>query len=212
MTLTLVAGTWAWKPDQQLERAPWWMPGSAFADMLEAAGHTFAAPVPFIWSTNKDGIFEDRHMDWRAGGANLATYLRPPRCPDKRVPAGEVNLIAHSHGGQVVFYAAADEGLEIDTLITVATPVRADLANVIRRARPRIRRWIHLHSNWKDYVQAGGSLFDGFFGIRRTFELADQNIEVKGVAHSAFLNDPQLFGRWPEWLQAGRIMGAEYRP
>lgn len=198
MRLTCVAGTWAWTPAKPLIH--WWQPGSAFCGQALPAGACLAATTPFVWSTNRDGLLETAHRDWYAGGVNLLTYLVPPLCPESRVLPADCVVVAHSHGGQVALYAAA-EGLKIDTLVTVATPVRGDMKDVIAEARPNIRFWRHLHGTWRDYVQVLGSIGDGIFGIHRAFPQADENITVRGVTHSAFLNDPQYFERWrKEWL------------
>jgi pimeloyl-ACP methyl ester carboxylesterase len=201
---TLVAGTWAWKPGDS--RIPWWQSGSPFCACLAAAGiPVVSTKRPFIWSTDLD-MRQDSHMDWRAGGVNLYAYLVPDLCEDRRLPPEQTLVIAHSHGGQVALYAAA-EGLKIDTLITVATPVRGDMAAVIVRARPNIRFWRHIHGGWKDHVQLLGGLLDGRFSLRRAFPEADENVEVSGATHSEFLNDQvKYLERWRgEWLPKPRV-------
>jgi pimeloyl-ACP methyl ester carboxylesterase len=200
MKLSLVAGTWAWEPTKP-DNVHWWQPSSAFCGVLTRAQlELVSSKRPFIWTTNANGIFENKHLDWRAGGVNLYAYLVPDLCPDKRIPPAETMVIAHSHGGQVALYAAA-EGLKIDTLITVATPVRSDMSAIIEAARPNIRHWRHIHGSWKDYVQIAGSLGDGTFSFRRAFKQANENIEVRGAAHSDFINQAQYFPRWErEWL------------
>lgn len=196
--VTAVAGTWAWRPDDPTR---WWQPTSAFSQYLFANGYDYVSrETAFVWSTDENGVFDHKHSDWKAGGANLFAYLVPPRCPDRRVPPAECNVIAHSHGGQVALYAAS-MGLKIDMLITVATPVRGDMVKVIEQARPNIRHWRHIHGSWKDYVQVLGSIGDGTWGIHREFTAANENILVRGCSHSEFLSSAAFYPRWVgEWL------------
>ena len=199
--LTLIPGTHAWQPAQTSQ---WWHPASTFVRYLAQAGFPLVSHEPFVWSSDVDGIFGDRgHSDWRCGGANLYHYLVPVLCPDKRLPPEETVIIAHSHGSQVALYAAA-MGLQIDTLITVAGPVRGDMREVTARARPQIRRWLHLHSDHSDYMQWLGAIGDGTLGIYRAQPLADENVKVPQVGHGGLLNDPAQWYRWREWLKEGR--------
>lgn len=201
MSLTsviLIAGTNSWRPGVR----EWYMPGSPFVAFLQAQG---IEPVfgqngrPFTWSTDLGGVgFGDGdHRVWQAAGVNLIDYVVPPRCPNLRILPAYTNVIAHSHALQVVLYACAD-GLEVDTLVSVGSPVRADMEDTARWARPRIRRWIHLHSDRSDRWQWLGGLFDGRLGIVRRHPLADQNIAIPSVGHSTILRDPQAFHHWQD--------------
>ncbi len=178
---------------------PWWMVGSGFVRMLQEAGlRVENLREPYLWDTDLDGL--GRHNDaWIAAGWSLIWY-----CHKHVPPVGNVyqpvSIIAHSHGGQLVAYAAS-RGLIVDTLITVATPVRRDMLRIHREARPNIRQWVHLYSDWSDWMQVLGALFDGRIGVYRKMDLADRNIKVPGVGHSGLLN-PALWRaqQWPVLL------------
>lgn len=197
MKVVLVPGTHAWKdtPDQ------WWHPESRFVANLATKDVQLASVTdPYVWSTDVNGFFDRGHGDWRAAAAALRSYIVPPLCETARIPGAQTNIIAHSHGGQVALYAAA-AGLKIDLLVTVATPVRSDMAKVIEAARPNIRVWRHLHSGWRDYMQIFGEIGDGRFGLYRSFAGAE-NLSVAAAGHSGFLNDPRYARLWSPayWL------------
>jgi hypothetical protein len=195
----LVAGTNAYEDDG---RGRWYCPESPFAAFLAAHGVAplfdggAGAPRPFVWSTALDGIFSRQHAQWSAGGAALAYFATPARTG---TPAA---VIAHSHGLQVVLYACAYYGLTLDALVSVGSPVRSDMAGVAQKARPRIRRWLHLHSDNSDRWQWVGELFDGHLGIVREHPLADRNDAVPGVGHTGVLEEPADFHYWTDrsWL------------
>ena len=191
----LVGGTWG------DVNHTWWKPGSSFCDALAASGLTLADPYePFQWSGDVDGTILDHffgrpHRDWMAGGDALRWYAHLAIPPVNGV-FQPVSVIAHSHAGQVALYAAAS-GLLIDTLITVATPVRSDMQPVAAKARPRIRRWVHLYGGWRDYWQLLGAR-----SLRRTMPVADLNVQEPGVDHSGLLNANLWTERgWFRWLR-----------
>lgn len=148
---------------------------------------------PYIWCTNLDGLFGSNKV-WEAAGAALRWYAM------SKVRHYPVSIVAHSHGGQVAAYAAAN-GLQVDRLITVATPVRKDMEPVYKAARENIQSWYHLHSD-SDLWQVLGGLRDGRWGLHRTMPYADENVVVNNVDHSEFLN-PALWDQnyWWEWLK-----------
>jgi hypothetical protein len=196
-----IAGTWGWDRGGPLR---WWQAGSPF--VLFAAEHGLqlvgAGEDPFIWTTDVNGHLpwkRGKHHDWKAGGLNLRRYCKPgPQgTPEGQhyVPYEHRNFIAHSHGLQVVLYAAAN-GLRIQRLVSVSSPVRNDMKDVAAAARPNIGEWLHLASDRSDMVQWFGELFDGAFGIVREHPLANVNVCIKKVGHSRLLEDPTAF---PEW-------------
>jgi hypothetical protein len=202
----LVAGTHSWDGDGRID---WYMPSSNFASYLATQGvqPVFGDGHPFTWSTRLGGVgFGSSDLvEWHAAGVNLLNYIVPPLCPEKRIPAVETNLIVHSHGLQVALFACAS-GLQVNTLISVGSPVRKDMETIARAARPNITRWLHLHSDGSDRWQWIGELFDGRFGIVRKNPLADANDFVSKVGHSDLLRNPEHFHLWAErdwldWLQ-----------
>ena len=65
-----------------------------------------------------------------------------------------------------------------------------------RKARPNIRKWLHVHSDWTDYVQLLGELGGGGWPIIRKHPLADVNVGIPKVGHSGLLYDAQFFPLW----------------
>lgn len=200
MRAQLIQGTWAWGHKDGLQ---WWECQSPFCEFLTRADvDIIGAERPFIWSTEIDGMgwlqrrTAKRHLIWQSAGINLFAYLKPPMSlQDLYVPIADRNLIGHSHALQVIAYACA-AGLKINRLITVGSPVRADMADVYRQARPNIASWLHVHSDGSDRIQWFGELFDGHLGIVREAPLADRNVLIAKVSHSNLLNDPEAFSYW----------------
>jgi hypothetical protein len=209
MKTVLIAGTHAWRNDGRQE---WYCPGSPFATFLESQhvsplfvpDTVTEKPQPFVWSTAIGGVGwgSGDLVAWAAAGVSLFQLVVPPLCPERRVPAAGLALIAHSHGLQVALYACA-AGLKVDTLISVSSPIRKDMTATAQRARPNIRHWLHLHSDGSDKMQWLGELFDGHLGIVRAHPLADVNEATPGVGHSDVLNRPEDFHYWVDrgWLK-----------
>jgi hypothetical protein len=175
----LVAGTWAYD-----EKEAWWKPGSLFHAEGLAHGLDYLDDTdPFVWDTKLDGVKGVNEV-WQSAGKSLLwyTHLKDPGSP--------VSLIAHSHGGQVVAYAAAF-GLMIDKVITVATPVRSEVPYA--KLALQSADWIHIYGGVRDYVQIFGELAAGSFRmLQRQMPLADSNICESGRDHSQ-LHDPKLW-------------------
>lgn len=199
--ITPVAGTHGYRGQLTGE---WWCHGSPVLTFLHAAGFPLLAPGrPFVWSTDVNGwkfwrrLFrmQDKHHDWTAAGHGLYGYFRPIFDElDRYVPIAQRNLVVHSHGLQPALYAC-ELGLRINTLISVMSPVRADMMAVAAAARPNIGYWEHVHAD-KDRFQWWGAVGDGAVGINRRHPLADRNTLVKGVGHAKLLRDPAAFTRW----------------
>lgn len=214
----LVGGTWSLENGDvdsldlhvaanEFDALPWWHPLSTFGQEATAHGVQLAAE-PFVWSTELDGL-RGKNWGWWAAGQALRYFAHgeyPPVVINIHgdQPAQRVNVIAHSHGGQVAIYAAA-QGLLIDTLVTVASPVRRDLRRFRKAARVNIRRWIHIYSP-NDPVQLEGCIGDGSgpFEWQRDVSKADQNVEEpteEPNAHSK-LHEPALWTArgWWAWV------------
>ena len=162
----------------------WWKPESDFSRMLLSHGIRVADNSdPYAWCTRLEGLFGN-NVVWDTSGKALRWYAR------SKVRHYPLSVVAHSHGGQVAAYAAA-QGLQIERLVTVATPVRGDMDEVYSKAAQNIGRWVHLHSN-NDIWQVLGGLMDGKWGIHREVPYADENIMVPDIQHSDFLH-PELW-------------------
>lgn len=211
--VVLIAGTGAWANDSRVD---WYCPTSPFVSYIAAHGifpifgKGIDQPCPFVWSTRLGGVGFGNHdlLEWAAAGANLFMYCVPPLCPDRRLLPSETNIIAHSHGLQVVLYACA-RGLKVNALVSVGSPIRKDMEATAKAARPNIGRWLHLHSDCSDRWQWLGELFDGHLGIVREHPLADLNDCVPNAGHSSVLERPEYFHLWEErgWLTWLRAIG-----
>ena len=185
---TAIPGTWAF--DGRTTNGKWWMASSRFAEAMRKRDLAPVFDDPFVWSTDVNGVGiaawfggTSSYNDWEAGAQALAYYLRD-------VPYTSRNIIAHSHGGQIALMAARN-GVMIRNLLTIATPVRKDMQDTYDKARPNIGRWTHVHSDWSDWMQILGGVFDGSLGMRRKMPLADYNIQLPKVGHSSIIEQPE---------------------
>lgn len=152
--LILIAGTWG---KGMGRNADWWRPGSEFARMLAEGGLQLAdGNEPFVWSTALDGV-DGLNTDWETAAWALKWYIEA-RCKKVRP-----SIIAHSHAGQVVAYAASF-GARFDRVVTVATPVRQDMDSSYTQLRRACQYWAHV---WTDEQQGGGWQRWGNWGLRR---------------------------------------------
>lgn len=196
--LLFVQGTHGWGRGDEPQ---WWRDGSPLIAFLEARDFVvLGKQQPFIWSTNVDGVQwwhgkARKHINWESAGCSLYAFLRNPLAPSDYVPLASRNLVGHSHAMQVIAYACA-AGLKINRLLTLGSPVRADMREIYAAARPNIGHWLHVHSDSTDKMQWYGELFDGHFGIVRKQPFADVNLGIPAVAHSRLLNDPACFPLW----------------
>ena len=181
-----------------LVRLPWWHPGSAFA--AEARAHGVAVPPrAFVWSTQLGGLTTGL-WDWYAAGHALAYFVKA------ECGGGPVNLVAHSHGGQVAAFGAATGEFEVRVLVTLGTPVRRDMLRFRRRARPHVERWRHVWSP-NDGVQLAGEAFDGALGDVRVMPEADLNecvLTEEPDAHGK-LHDERLWTRRRMWAPLAAV-------
>jgi hypothetical protein len=186
-----VPGTWGTHRDE----GRWWVADSPLAEHLRTLGAIPLRQEPFHWSTDLNGFFgslfqrrQATHSDWLAGGAALTYYLRHTRVEDR-------NIIAHSHGLQVVLYACGFYGLKINTLVSVSGPVRADMREVTLKARQNIGYWTHVHTPG-DRTQWLGEWFDGVIGKVQKHPYADLNVGTPGAGHSDLFHDPARYIDW----------------
>ena len=171
----------------------WWKPNSELTTYLQSHEIHPIKSDPFIWSTDLDGVHPIsylrkstyHHSDWEAGGAALRYYLED-------LPETDRNIISHSHGRQVVLYAAS-QGLKINKFLDISGPIREDmyLDNLYN-----IKHMVHVYSNW-DYMQILGSLFDRHVGFNVTCPIAERNIKLPhSYGHSGIVAQSLLFNTW----------------
>jgi hypothetical protein len=187
----LVAGTWGFEDDD------WFRGGSTFwTEALKQGVDLPKATNPFEWCTGLEGLHgENAH--WIAGAHALLWY-----CMAYGIK--RPNIAAHSHGGQVAQISTLF-GLEINELITIATPVRDDVQKQV--VRSRIAHWRHIHTGVDDRMQILGELGGGGNPLKREMVLADENIDEPGQTHSGLL-DPALWtarGWWERLKNEERI-------
>lgn len=208
--LVLVAGTHGLRDYEQLEKLearamlaelPWWHPRSAFADQARAHSLQLVDDVrPFLWSTDLDGL-AGSHTTWYAAGWALVYYAAAHQVQ-------ELDVVAHSHGGQVAAFAACYAplyGIRIRRLLTICTPVRRDMQRVRRRARGSVKGWYHAWSDG-DVWQEAGELADGQLGGGNAMpEPGTVNLFFSEYRHTGLLEDLGAFERTGLWnvLRAG---------
>jgi len=182
----------------------WFLPDSNLSQFFLQNGCEQLETNPlkrYMWSTEIDGVNADNNT-WDAAGRALAHYIAPPLLDKSLLKPEETYIIAHSHGGNVVAYAAGKYGLKINGLITVGTPIRKDLNGIYKDASANISRHLHLFAGWRDYWQVFGGLFDGRWGIHRKHPYATRNEKVPNADHGSVLRDTSQFHFWLDkgWL------------
>jgi hypothetical protein len=187
VTYIPIPGTDAWDEDEN--NFQWWERGSEHQRHMATQGLVLHACGALEWSTALDGVpTRKNHVIWKGAAKHLLCHL-------ERVPLAQRNLIAHSHGGNVVFHALA-YGLRINNLITVGTPVRADMEPIILQGLGNCNYWHHIYDSSGDRISLYGALFDGRWRIKHDFDLADSQDNVKDIGHSRILNDYQHMPLW----------------
>lgn len=174
----------------------WWRDGSLFCKMAEENGLTCLDPEdPFFWSGKVDGFsflsaitlgfFNDPHETWIGDGLQLRKRLRAMQLEDR-------NLILHSHALQVAAYA----NYPVNNIISVGSPIRADLSKHYEALRNNCNRWMHIYDRNFDKMAILGQLGDSrWFGSRNN-PYAHENVKLADIDHSKILHDPALITLW----------------
>ena len=152
-----------------------------------------ADTLPF-WSSALSGTLfcGSKHLAWQYGGDVLRRFLLT-------VPLDDRNLVAHSHGGQIVAYALAG-GVQVRSVVTVASPVRRDMGEVWAATGLNPDMHLHLYAvGWGDRWR--------WFGQRGRFKREMENttnVKIEG-GHSGMLNRPYFYSKqWDNvlaWLR-----------
>jgi hypothetical protein len=128
-----IDGTWAKEPGHD----DWARIGSPFTSSLVAAGLDLYHPEdPFSWDTALGGVLDD--APWERAGTALANYMRKY--------GGPASVLGHSHGGNVLPFAAA-HGAKFEIAVSVATPVRDEMRVYYRILRQAATTWAHVYSD-----------------------------------------------------------------
>lgn len=111
-TVVLVNGTFVNPNDS------WIQPGTA---EYNAIASTYGvAPDPFPWTSNSlYDVLPPQYSGIVNGGYQLAQYINA-------LPAGEVTVISHSHGGNVVLMSRLWSNRPLRNIVQFATPVNWD--------------------------------------------------------------------------------------
>ena len=154
--LILIPGTWAY------QGSAWNLRGAPLVEHLLEQGLEPLSPdgEPFDWTENAGGLWAQAvftgsaFRDWEAAGESLRWYAHakyPPARDGRLIP---VSLLTHSHGLQVAAFAAT-QGLVLDTVMSLAGPVRRDLMSQYRALRNQtLHRWIDVWAH--EPLWAGG--------------------------------------------------------
>ncbi|MGE3341512.1 MAG: hypothetical protein AB7J46_06485 [Candidatus Altimarinota bacterium] len=195
--LILVPGTWSWDGEFPFDQPKpgdhpqWYQAGAIARTGLENAGFEVAT---FPWSTALGGIgFGSKDLvTWRGAAIHLKEFVKC-HFPDKKIW-----ILSHSHGLQVVLFAAL-YGLEIEKLFDVSGPFRRDMEDAIKIAKPNIKSWTHFRGEWwKDRMAGYGGLFDSWdprtWGRNpRSHPYSDRTVKIDGAGHSTGLYEKEQF-------------------
>jgi hypothetical protein len=155
---------------------------------------------------NRRKLAQDRTA---AANGLLAMVRRHPFAPGE-----SLNIVAHSHGGNIVVEASKKIGHKIDILITLGTPVRDDYIP----DKKNIGLWIQAYSP-EDSVQVNGGYGGGFCYFQgecgpagRQFSDATENLAFTRLgapisAHSALWQSEDV---WSTIIDHARDEAAEF--
>jgi RHS repeat-associated protein len=134
--LTIVVhGTWA-------SGSQTFQPGGRFFDRVAGTVHDRAV-ASFSWSGGNSSL------DRREAARSLASFIRSYRF----APGEQLNVVAHSHGGNVAIAAInLGFGRTVDNLVTLGTPVRPEYRLADSKS---VANFVAV-SNARDPVQANG--------------------------------------------------------
>jgi len=134
------------------ESPPWTQPGSPeFQAVAATYGHS---PLVWQWTNNLNRLAGVTFPDYGgivAGAYGLAAFL-------DGLPGGDINVVAHSHGGNVVGLATWITNRRLKHVINLATPINYDLQYARYMAPPPYRPDSRCQaSSFIDWVQFLGS-------------------------------------------------------
>lgn len=223
--IVLVQGTDSWT-GTETDIGEWWSHGPFIAFLRAHGFEPYRADDPFFWSTDLNGhkgwrrwftrLFHSKrtadHRDWQAGGRALRDHIAP-------LAFEGLNFIAHSHGLQVLAYAALQaktlgRPLRLRRVVTVGSPIRlGDMAAAYLALREASEYWLHIYDN-EDEIQEAGELGDGRVGVMRACPWAHLNVMVPDIEHSRILRETGPMQLWQTegWLDLLRADAAELLP
>jgi hypothetical protein len=138
-----------------------------------------------------NGADQPELLLWLDAGEKLALF-----CQARGL--ARPHVLSHSHGLQVVTYAAV-KGQRFAAALSVAGPVRDDMQRARRIARDGIDTWIQFYDPINDPTIRAGEALDGHPGFTGPMPEAAININTAGSGHSGLLIDPALRERYELW-------------
>lgn len=196
----LVHGTWG-------RDHAWYRPGGALFEALKSRGFDVYS---FAWSGFLCGLptthpgdptyahlgaDEGRLVGWLDAGEKLKLFCENlENCLD---PFGGLrpHVVSHSHGLQVVAFAAA-LGQRFGTAISISGPIRRDMKRALRAGLGNIERWAQVVDPDDDMTIREGQFGDGEVGWNYDLELQGAiNIHTPGSGHSGMTEDIEAWGR-----------------
>jgi hypothetical protein len=143
--------------------------------VLERVSKTFGEQA-MLWTKNWSG---DNSKEARAKGAKeLVEFIKNY----KFAPGEKLNIVSHSHGGNVAFLVSQSTSHKIDNLVTLGTPIRSDY----KPAENNIGQHLNVYSE-HDYVQINGGFTSGGFSSR--YQMSQPH---EGGEAGRTLNDPSV--------------------
>lgn len=201
--LVPVIGTWssgdAWANDPQ----------SPFQKLVTARNFYVvrdSGGEAFWWDGFLDGLVRSKYSRWISAAYGFREFVLP-------IPYHHRNIVAHSHGGNVVLVALARyKDLKIRSLTTVGTPVREGDVDGLEAAK-RIGYWQHIYDDTFDLMGTLGGWLDGKFSQDRSFAYVPSVVRrpMHGIDHSKVLRDESYVPRWVTegWLYAIQFAGGQ---
>ena len=164
--VVFVGGTWSGRlEDEEVQWWEYWNTGTfahKFTHFYNRAGYAFQ------WSGDLKVSRWRWSKPWQKAAKRLISEL-------KETGIHRPVIVAHSHGGNVALHAIA-LGLEVEHLITLATPPRGGVP-------PADCKWTHIVGS-RDWTTRFGMLLDGRVSTRTTHKRA-KNIVLKKENHAS---------------------------
>lgn len=164
-------------------------------------------PIEFLWSGLLGGYPHPiinppstDHMEgdlalWASEGEKLGLFCQV-HCADW--PGDIADVITHSHGFQVLTFAAA-YGWHFKNVLSLSGPVREDMKKYRQQARPNIERLTQVVDRDGDMTIREGQSFDGHFGWVLDLPEADKQIDAPGQGHSGLTLDIKAWDKLGLW-------------
>ena len=160
---------------------------------------------PATWPDEFVRYLEDKfgeeviNLEWNGANSHKERLSEAERLYYKYIlpyieghPDEPIRFVGHSHGGNIGILIANmlyENGIQTETLITIATPIRKEYQPV----EGAIKQHINVYNDNDSVQLAGGSHFL-FFGAKRTF---DNAINIKVPSKNDFL---KLIGQSPQGI------------